>query len=519
MTGRSDPLVPQPRHRRRRARAADDHDRARRGRPRQQVRPAGCRASSPRRCTATWRCCRWCCWSAHVVSAVVDEYVEIRWWQAFVPFAGGYEPLWLGLGAIALDLMVVVVVTSLLRHRMRHRAWRLLHVSSYGLWVMSLLHGIGMGTDLRGGWWLVAVACAAPVPLAATYRLGLLLDRPDRTPNPSEPPVGGSDDHDVPRPAPHVRTTDGRPASPVPVPTGVTVHPGPALLAGIEHGPSLAAHRAPVRRLPRLDRDALHALVQRVSLRGRGGAAFPFATKLEASQGPPAGARGQHERGRAGQQQGRRARADPAAPRARRRGRGRPGAARARGARRAPRRAAGRGHGDADRARRAGRPGVACAPHGRAAVRRRPGQGGRRAALRSAQPAGHQLDSRRRSGHQGRPTLLSNAETWARLGLLVLRGEREYAAVGTREEPGATLLTLSRPGSVPIVPGGGVRRPAAGLPPATTGTAGPAGRRVPRLVGDLGDAGQRRGCRCTGCAAWVTRSAPASCCSPAGSAR
>jgi NADH:ubiquinone oxidoreductase subunit F (NADH-binding) len=55
------------------------------------------------------------------------------------------------------------------------------------------------------------------------------------------------------------------------------------------------------------------------------------------------------------------------------------------------------------------------------------------------------------SGHQGRPTLLSNAETWARLGLLVLRGEREYAAVGTREEPGATLLTLSRPGAEPVV--------------------------------------------------------------------
>lgn len=122
---------------------------------------------------------------AHVVSAVVDEYVEIRWWQSFVPFAGSYEPWWLGLGAIALDLIVVVVVTSMLRHRMRHRAWRLLHVSSYGLWLMSLLHGLGMGTDLGGAWWLVAVACAAAVPLAATYRLGLLLlDRPEPTPNP-----------------------------------------------------------------------------------------------------------------------------------------------------------------------------------------------------------------------------------------------------------------------------------------------------------------------------------------------
>jgi sulfoxide reductase heme-binding subunit YedZ len=120
--------------------------------------------------------------AGHVVSAVVDEYVDIRWWQAFLPVGATYEPVWLGLGAVALDLIAVVVVTSLLRHRMPHRAWRLLHVSAYGLWLMSLLHGIGMGTDLGGGWWLVAVVCAAAVPLAATYRVGLLLlDRPAST--------------------------------------------------------------------------------------------------------------------------------------------------------------------------------------------------------------------------------------------------------------------------------------------------------------------------------------------------
>ena len=127
--------------------------------------------------------------AVHVVSAVVDEYVDIRWWQAFVPVGATYEPLWLGLGAVALDLIAVVVLTSLLRHRMQHRAWRLLHVSSYGLWLMSLLHGIGMGTDLRGGWWIAAVACAAAVPLAATYRLALLVtDRPTPDPNPPTTP-------------------------------------------------------------------------------------------------------------------------------------------------------------------------------------------------------------------------------------------------------------------------------------------------------------------------------------------
>ena len=55
------------------------------------------------------------------------------------------------------------------------------------------------------------------------------------------------------------------------------------------------------------------------------------------------------------------------------------------------------------------------------------------------------------SGHRGKPTLLSNAETWARVGLLVLRGVTAYSSLGTRDEPGATLLTLSSPGRDPVV--------------------------------------------------------------------
>ena len=41
---------------------------------------------------------------AHVTTAVVDEYVDIRWWHALVPVGATYEPLWLGLGTLSLDL-------------------------------------------------------------------------------------------------------------------------------------------------------------------------------------------------------------------------------------------------------------------------------------------------------------------------------------------------------------------------------------------------------------------------------
>jgi methionine sulfoxide reductase heme-binding subunit len=98
----------------------------------------------------------------HVTTAVVDTYVDIRWWQAFVPWVGAsYMPLWLGLGTVALDVMVLVVVTSLLRTRMRHRSWRLVHLLAYVAFGVAVAHGLGIGTDLRPLGWERSSAYAA----------------------------------------------------------------------------------------------------------------------------------------------------------------------------------------------------------------------------------------------------------------------------------------------------------------------------------------------------------------------
>ncbi|HEY3688280.1 MAG TPA: NADH-ubiquinone oxidoreductase-F iron-sulfur binding region domain-containing protein [Streptosporangiaceae bacterium] len=55
------------------------------------------------------------------------------------------------------------------------------------------------------------------------------------------------------------------------------------------------------------------------------------------------------------------------------------------------------------------------------------------------------------SGVDGRPTLLSNAETYAQLALLAALGRDRYAAVGTREEPGTVLLTVTTPAGRTVV--------------------------------------------------------------------
>ena len=122
----------------------------------------------------------------HVVSAVVDEFVEIRWWHALVPFTSTYERMWVGIGAVALDLLILVTVSSLLRSRMHHRGWRALHLTAYALWATTILHGIGMGTDLTDGLWWLTLVCAALVPMALAWRLTVAAVRRLR-PRPPDP--------------------------------------------------------------------------------------------------------------------------------------------------------------------------------------------------------------------------------------------------------------------------------------------------------------------------------------------
>ena len=48
---------------------------------------------------------------------MLDSFAPISLIDAIVPFAGSYRPFWLGLGAIAFDLLLAVTITSLLRRR------------------------------------------------------------------------------------------------------------------------------------------------------------------------------------------------------------------------------------------------------------------------------------------------------------------------------------------------------------------------------------------------------------------
>jgi sulfoxide reductase heme-binding subunit YedZ len=106
----------------------------------------------------------------HVVTAVVDPYAAVGVVAVIIPFVGAGNPFWVGLGAVSLDLIAALIVTSLLRRRLGYHAWRAIHWVAYMSWPLALVHGLGMGTD-AASLWSVALACIASVSSVLAWRL------------------------------------------------------------------------------------------------------------------------------------------------------------------------------------------------------------------------------------------------------------------------------------------------------------------------------------------------------------
>ncbi len=242
-------------------------------------------------------------------------------------------------------------------------------------------------------------------------------------------------------------------ASPVPIASEIQVRPGPALLHGIEFGPSHGAHRVQYGDLPRVGLAELTALTHQIRLRGRGGGAFPFTTKLHTTS------------------QGRRravvvvnlSESEPGSAKDTALALTRPhlildGASAA---------ARALGTWEVHVALSAKRPmayeqmvqaiserddPIDWQPHlgedkfvagqSRAVIELLSGRPNRPVTAWEPEAV---------SGHRGRPTLLSNAETWAHVGRLVLLGATAYSRFGTTSEPGTTLLTHTEVGVQPTV--------------------------------------------------------------------
>jgi len=121
----------------------------------------------------------------HIYALLLDQYAHVSVVTLVVPGASSYRPFWLALGTIALELLLAVALSNVLRKRIGHRRWRRVHYLTFGVWIASTAHGIGAGTDASAGWlrvlYLVSIGMVA---LAVLWRTGREAVTPARAPAP-----------------------------------------------------------------------------------------------------------------------------------------------------------------------------------------------------------------------------------------------------------------------------------------------------------------------------------------------
>src|SRR5467141_192571 len=83
----------------------------------------------------------------HLLSLLLDSTARIGLLDLVVPFHASYGTLAIGLGALSLDILLVVTVTAFLKRRMNKIAWLWLHRLAYAAFALIFFHAVLSGTD------------------------------------------------------------------------------------------------------------------------------------------------------------------------------------------------------------------------------------------------------------------------------------------------------------------------------------------------------------------------------------
>ncbi len=85
--------------------------------------------------------------AVHAFLLLFDTYFTYTFAHLLIPFIGPYKPLWVGFGTLALHLMLFVNLSFYLRKKIGQQKWRLMHYSTFLVYVFGTLHGLMAGTD------------------------------------------------------------------------------------------------------------------------------------------------------------------------------------------------------------------------------------------------------------------------------------------------------------------------------------------------------------------------------------
>lgn len=108
----------------------------------------------------------------HVLSLAFDPTARLGAAGVLLPFQSDLRQPWTDIGILTAWGLIGITLSFSARRFIGQRGWRLLHYTSFPLWVMGLAHGLGSGSDTIQPWAMAIYSGTAVVVLALTlYRL------------------------------------------------------------------------------------------------------------------------------------------------------------------------------------------------------------------------------------------------------------------------------------------------------------------------------------------------------------
>ena len=89
---------------------------------------------------------------SHALLLLLDTYIGFGWDSIFVPFVAPWRPIAVGLGSIALYILIVLIITSKARRFIGLRLWRVIHLLAFVAFGLITAHGFLAGTESPLPW-------------------------------------------------------------------------------------------------------------------------------------------------------------------------------------------------------------------------------------------------------------------------------------------------------------------------------------------------------------------------------
>jgi methionine sulfoxide reductase heme-binding subunit len=102
--------------------------------------------------------------AVHGLALLGDHWLKPGWRGITIPFALSYRPGFTGIGIIAGYLAMLLGPSFYLRRRIGARRWRKLHRATVIVWMLSVVHALGAGSD-GAKLWLRAVVLVPVAPI------------------------------------------------------------------------------------------------------------------------------------------------------------------------------------------------------------------------------------------------------------------------------------------------------------------------------------------------------------------